>query len=425
MCNRNRVTLSGLILSVTILAGQVNVGGTGLGDFASSAQPRWLGNTPGFSFDLSSKASTSDPSSWRYLRFTIIKANYGGVSLKGDNGLFRSGSNLNQIMFILPIKQKYAFGLGLEPYLDQSYHLTSEISTFKSWEDTLTLSGSMQSAGGMSQAFIGFGTRFNERIDVGIKFSGLFGSRRVKSSLDLGNDNFVQWTRSDYSGSLVQFYLSFNDMQFHSYSLWVKTSLGLAFSPVSITKNQYQLFQDVNESGINDDFHDLYDFPSSVANLEPVSSTINDVHAPFFIELATGVHTGKTSQLVTQVSYWKENGKNADEATLNHQPLNNNLNWSLTWHKFTGEYTKTLPSRLRYSTGIYGSQFNFTGNSVGINEVGVTTRLGIKFGVTDNYIDFDYSYGLRSGGLSPVDTIQKFSINLSLSDIWFVKRREI
>jgi len=410
---------------ISIAFGQVNFGSTGLGSFATASAPYLLGNTAGFSFDLSSRASSTDPSSWRYLRYTIIRADYGGTVLTGDNGMLQAGSGIQRMQFIVPVKQNFAFGFGVEPYLEQSYQIRSDETSFINGADTLSQFGSNESAGGMSVAYFGFGTHIRDNMDIGFKFSGIYGSQRLKSSLTLGVDNFIQWSRNDYSGSFAQVYFTLNDVKIHDRSGWIKTALTWAFSPVSFTHTQYQLFQDVNESGINDDFHDFFDFPSPGANLDPIVSTFTDAHAPFSIELAAGLMTGKNSLIEMQASFWHENGSQAGILTLNNSPLETNLNWALTWHHFTGDYVKTLPTRLRYAGRLYGNQYRFQSMSDPVNEVGVSTRIGIKFGITDNYIDFDYSFGLRSGGNISVKSIQKFSINLSLCDIWFVKRREI
>ncbi|RMF08756.1 MAG: hypothetical protein D6762_04950, partial [Candidatus Neomarinimicrobiota bacterium] len=105
-------------------------------------------------------------------------------------------------------------------------------------------------------------------------------------------------------------------------------------------------------------------------------------------------------------------------------PVQQNWNGALHWMHYPKEFSKGWESRLRYSVGTYGSGYTLQSGERLI-EGGFTSGIGIKFGITDNSLDFNYSFGWASAQQFHKSTIQKFSLHINLSDIWFVKRREI
>ena len=78
---------------------------------------------------------------------------------------------------------------------------------------------------------------------------------------------------------------------------------------------------------------------------------------------------------------------------------------------------------VHFRSGIFALRSVFDSRK-NVDERGVSFGIGIKFGVTNNQIDFGYSIIQRSGFNVDGEIIQKFRIGLSLGDIWFIKRRE-
>jgi len=414
-----------VFLFSSFIAAQVMIGTTGLGSFSKAALPSTLGNTAGFAHDLGAKISTSDPSSWRHLRFTLVRANYSGSDIENGSGTVQSQSGLDHLQFIIPIKNDWGIGFGVEPYLEQSYSIRSEELTKVFWADSIYQNGSKSSAGGLSSAYFGIGTHIKDNYEVGIKLIHLYGAQRLKTSLSLNSDNFIQWTSQVYSGDVFKLYFAVNDLPVKKHTANVRFAMGLTSVPVKMTQKKYQLFLDSNQGGISNDVQDNYDTPYPSLNLDPIASAYHNTHAPLTFEFSGDVNFGKNSMADIQLSYWKETADNAGLLTLNNDPLDYNLNGEFSLHKYPSQYLKSFSSRLQYTAGVYGSQYAFSGITNPVNELGLKSGLSIKFGPAENFLDFNYSFGLRSGGEISAKSIRKFSIGLTISDLWFVKRREI
>ena len=66
--------------------------------------------------------SLSNPSTWLRIPFAYLSLNYGGTQIKyRDYDYNNVLSGLNQFQFILPIKGRYAIGIGFQPFSSQLY----------------------------------------------------------------------------------------------------------------------------------------------------------------------------------------------------------------------------------------------------------------------------------------------------------------
>ncbi|RMF07041.1 MAG: hypothetical protein D6762_08310, partial [Candidatus Neomarinimicrobiota bacterium] len=330
--------------------GQTQPAGFGSGNFATGSDPSALGNTPGLLMDLDRTVSTKDPSTWRWLRYSVIRAEYGGYTLQGQQGT-QAGDQLRMLQFILPVKQKFAFGLGISPYLDQGYDYISDPYYLTSLGDSLQTWGYTVSSGGLSEAYLALGAGWGSHLDWGILYSRFFGSRRVENALNLNANNYVQWMRDEYSGSRFQVFLTVKDLSIRKRPAWVQTSLSLPLAAVSSRNSIYQLFQDANQSGINDDFYDLYDFPTPTGILPPRKQTYHSLHAPVSFNLAIGLRSSKSSQWMSQVGFWQETASRSDRLSPLSSPVQQNWNGALHWMHYPKEFSKGWESRLRYSVG--------------------------------------------------------------------------
>ena len=92
--------------------------------------------------------------------------------------------------------------------------------------------------------------------------------------------------------------------------------------------------------------------------------------------------------------------------------------------RFAPRLPKNIFDRFNLKVGAYSNNINLVNSKNNINEYGVSAGLSFNFGVTKNQIDFAYSIGKREGLFEIGDeNIQKFSVGITVGDIWFVKRR--
>ena len=152
------------------------IGEMSLANSASVMGTGSIGLMPDFQKDI----SLSNPSTWTNMPFAYVTINYGGVQIQDKlNNYENILSGLNQFLFILPIKGKYAIGIGLQPYSSQLYSLNSKNTDMKFiQQDTLNFNKSINGGGGISDFSFSIVARLTNSEKVALKFNYLFGSSR-------------------------------------------------------------------------------------------------------------------------------------------------------------------------------------------------------------------------------------------------------
>ena len=65
--------------------------------------------------------SLMNPSTWSSSKYTLLSTTFKGIThLLNYENIQNQSSNIDWLFFIVPIKQKYAFGIGLFPYADHN-----------------------------------------------------------------------------------------------------------------------------------------------------------------------------------------------------------------------------------------------------------------------------------------------------------------
>ena len=99
--------------------------GVGELTFAPNAAVMGIGSG-GLMPSFQKNISLSNPSTWLGIPFAYVSVNYGGMQIKDRDYDYNNAlSGLNQFQFLLPIKGRYAVGIGFHPFSSQLYSLGS------------------------------------------------------------------------------------------------------------------------------------------------------------------------------------------------------------------------------------------------------------------------------------------------------------
>ena len=151
MSNYRKILISAILLSTTLLS-QSLLNGYGIGKKidiydAGSMGISSTGLLPSFKKDV----SLQNPSTWKNLNFTYFTGSYQVEQKIIPDNIVNSTSNLGYVQFIVPIKNKYAIGLGVHPYYDQYLQLSGEDEDdYIAFGDALTTQHSYSSFGGIT-----------------------------------------------------------------------------------------------------------------------------------------------------------------------------------------------------------------------------------------------------------------------------------
>ena len=434
----NRYTKIFLIIT-SLCYGQDVYSAYGVGEltFAPNAAVMGIGSN-GLMPSFQKHISLSNPSTWLRIPFAYVSLNYGGTQIKDRDYDYNNVlSGLNQFQFILPIKGRYAIGIGFQPFSSQLYSLESDDFNEKFIEgDTLTIKKAINGSGGISELIFSLGAKLTEKEQLGLKLEHLFGSNRRQTMFNIKEGeydlDYIYNQRNIYNGTLINGYFSSHRLGFGSRILRLSGSVKSVLNPVHINHFSFQPFEDSNGNG----YYDVSDYPrpTGVDSIPPaaIDTMLSNQINPF--EYAFGFDLELTEMIHAQgeVSLWSD--LNDSETNLT-SGLNQRM---LSYQHFNIgiiRFARTLPrvwhESLHFRGGIIKRSYelknqlfaNGKSEIYNINDIGLSIGFGVIFGVTKNQIDFGLNLINRSDSHNSDKLITNFNIGINIGDLWFVKRR--
>ena len=175
-----------------------------------------------------------------------------------------------------------------------------------------------------------------------------------------------------------------------------------------------------NDSGSQDS----NDFPSSSDAAAAIEVEMEDVSIPHEFQLGFDYKLNYAFNILGELSIWSDKSENGATVTAFNEQIKSFNQYSIAIAKFAPSIIKNPIDRFSFKIGLYSRNTDLLRSEKIIKEYGVSTGLGFNFGTMKNQIDFAYSYGKRNGMIGiGEESIQRFSIGITVGDIWFVKRR--
>ena len=411
--------------------------GVGELTFAPNAAVMGIGSS-GLMPSFQKNISLSNPSTWLGIPFAYVSVNYGGTQIKDRDYNYNNVlSGLNQFQFLLPIKGRFAVGIGFQPFSSQLYSLGSDDIYEKYIEDdTLTFNKTINGSGGISELIFSLGAKLTEKEQLGIKLEYLFGSNRRQTVFNIKEGehdlDYIYNQRNIYNGTLINGYFSSRRLGFGSRKLRLSGSVKTVLQPVRIKHFSFQPFEDSNGNG----YYDVADYPrpSGVDSIPPgaIGTTLSNQISPF--EYALGFDLELTEMIHAQgeFSSWSDlaDGETNLISGLNQRVVAyQHLNMGII--RFARILPRVWHESLHFRAGIFQRAYeldnqlssNGQAEDYKINDLGMSIGFGIKFGVTKNQIDFGLNLINRSDSYNSDKLVTNFNIGISIGDLWFVKRR--
>ncbi|MFQ6616719.1 MAG: hypothetical protein ACE5HZ_08175, partial [Fidelibacterota bacterium] len=155
-----------------------------------------------------SRLSLMNPATWTAADFALLSGHYSGGEVGIDRPGFRSSyGRLTYATFILPIRGRWAFGLGIRPYSRKNFLLEDDsVSTVVFSGDTLTFSKTLEGSGGVSTLFAGVGWRISDRLTLGLRWDILMGVFNEDITGVIADVPTVYRRRFEVKGTLVSIF---------------------------------------------------------------------------------------------------------------------------------------------------------------------------------------------------------------------------
>ncbi|NHF59586.1 hypothetical protein FK220_009560 [Flavobacteriaceae bacterium TP-CH-4] len=312
----------------------------------------------------------------------------------------RLAGNMSSLAIASSISKKSGLGLTLDPYSDVGYAVVGiEGNIEGSFEK---FSSNIFGSGGLNDLKLSYGYSINEHINVGLGISYLFGSIDETERINTGTSSLNVQETNRYFGARIDFGVQgkLNDY----FAIGARWQL-----PTSLAARRDR---NVSKS------------TGLLPNPEPVENT-SDITIPSFdlpLEIGTGLAISPWSSLTLNLdytgSYWG--------ATDQHDNIGTFVDRNV--YAFGMEYLKDETSFKFWERIGFRAGFNYDSGYLQVNDetVGsysITGGLGIPIGRSTLNLSYAYRGSGSSEGIQVQETFHTINVNISLRDIWFLKRK--
>ncbi len=415
-----------LLFLLQLLGGQSinNAIGLGAPRDLTSASAFGVGSS-GLIPSFSEGIALENPVTWSNGKFALLSSGFRAERINQENtGTVNDISDLNRVQLILPIKNIYAVGIAVVPLTNSNYWLVNDTTDiYLSQIDTsLMIQREIDGSGGVNSLRLAFGFPITDHEKNAFTLQILFGSSRHNSILDIDGTEYIYSRHDNYSGVYLKYYIYTNRFNISNLPISLYGSIGLTLQSLALKSNQYHLFEDLNNNG---QYDYLVDYPYMTETEAETEKLYSRIQKPFSIELGYDMELKSQFHVLGEISGQTFNS----ELPYSLSPLagsayNSNIHFNLGMIKFARTIPRAWYQNFHYRMGFYFDSKDLQRYQDNLIETGLSLGIGLKFGVTNNQIDLAYSYAKRQGPLTTSnEIIERFKIQMTLGDIWFVKRR--
>lgn len=413
-----------LLFLLQLLGGQSinNAIGLGAPRDLTSASAFGVGSS-GLIPSFSEGIALENPVTWSNGKFALLSGGFSGEQISLGNDAGGNGfSDLNRVQLILPIKNIYALGIAVVPLTNSNYWLKNEPTSLAVNDDTLSILQEIKGSGGINALRVAFGFPITDHEKNAITLQVLFGSSRHNSILDIEGTKYIYSRHDSYSGVYLKYYIYTNRFNVSNLPISLYGSIGLTLQSLALKSDQYHLFEDLNNNGYYDY---LFDYPYMTETETKTEKLYSRIQKPFSVELGYDMELKSHFHILGEISGQTFN----NELPYRLSPLagsayNSSIHFNLGAIKFARTIPRVWYQNFHYRMGFYFDSKDLQRYQDNLIETGLSLGIGLKFGVTNNQIDLAYSYAKRQGPLTTAnEIIERFKIQMTIGDIWFVKRR--
>jgi len=315
----------------------------------------------------------------------------------------RLASNISSIALASSLSPRSGFGITLAPHSDVGYALIGIQSNIEgSFESFVS---NIFGSGGLNDLKLSYGYQINDYINTGLGLSYLFGSINETERIAAGTSTLTVEERNGYSGLRLDLGLQAK--------LSERIRLGVRWQlPTSLNAERDQIVTKVSA---------LLTDPDIVENT--TGEEIESFDLPLVV--STGIQINPVKSLSLNLdyskSYWNATEQNDNIGTFINQDI----------MAFGAEYLIDRNGfkyweRIQFRAGFTYDTGYLEVNNEPIDSYSITAGLGLplgRYGRSKINLSYTYRSGGSSEGILVQETFNTLNINVSLNDIWFLKRK--
>lgn len=309
--------------------------------------------------------------------------------------------NFSNLAFAFRIDDRLGAGVTLIPYSDVGYSLLGIQTNIEGSNELFE--SNVTGLGGLNDFRFNVGYGPTETLRFGLSASLLFGNIEETESLEIGSGYFELTETTNYSGFRLGAGAQFD--------LTDKITIGSTVQlPVSLSGS---LKRSVLKTLVE----------SEIVVEEDQGDSVTDFKLPMELGFGLGVKIGDflTVSVDYKKNFWDNTNQSEKIGVYQDQDI-----YALGLEYVKNPKGRKYGDRIRLRTG-----FNYDNGYLAINDKkidGYNFALGIGLPTgffTNSYLNLSYSYGLK-GQIENVlveENYHVFTLNLSLEDLWFKKRK--
>lgn len=328
-----------------------------------------------------------------------VVGEYNNYSNRGDDES-KTTFNFSNIAFAFRIANRLGAGVSLIPYSDVGYTLLGLVSNIEGSDETFE--SNVSGIGGLNDLGINLGYGITDQLRLGVRASVLFGNIEEKENFVISNSYFELNETTNYSALRLGM-----GMQ---YDITDKISVGATVQlPVTLTGNLTRSVSktlDGEEIIVEDEEED----------------DASDFKLP--MELGFGISTRFLKSFTLNADYkknfWDATDQSESIGTYTDQDI-----YAIGLEYVNNSRGYKYWERIRYRAG-----FNYDNGYLAINNkidgYNITMGIGLPTGYTSNsLINLSYAYGSKGqiNNILVKENYHSITLNLSLEDLWFAKRK--
>jgi len=331
-----------------------------------------------------------------------------------DDEHIKDNSNISFLAISFPVTKWLKSSIGLMPYSNIGYGFMDTVN-IETVGNTLNYD---YGAGGINQFYIGNSVELNDQVSLGFNLSYLFGSLQHIRTLLFMNSEYYNTQREDVI-RVSDFHLSYGLQYYNDLNDKISYCVGVNFENESKIRSFYNSITLTTISPfVNEvDRDQVRDTVSYTDNLE------DNIILPTNIGLGLSVYLD--DKYIISADYNIQSWSNSKILGKTDSLINSNsLSLGL---EYTPDYKSALRywKRMNYRFGTHYTNSYIQIFDEQIKDLGISFGLGIPIKRSKSIINVAFDFGKR--GTTDNNLILEnygiISLNVSLSDIWFVKRK--
>jgi len=369
--------------------------------------------------------SLENSATWPGLNFSYINSSFGNQLFGNEiNNTKNQSAGFTNIQFIVPIGDRFAFGLSLKPVNNHNSFFTSDTTKFYYASNEYIANKEFRSGGGIMAGSFGISLPLNKNMGIGLNMNRLFGSSRDEHAMVVNKTYYRLFNIRTYEGSTFNIDFAGQVYSSKNYSILLFAKVEMTNEPVSGNLYKFDLFEDGN----NNYTFDSNDYPNEV---QVDTTDINDIYAPNSISLGMNLTMSNNINLFGEFQNWRDKATNINYGSIFKEQVGSKSHLGVGLIRFGNQMAREWQDRITLRTGIYENNYDLYNESFNgikfsgktIIENGLSFGFGFKFAGAGNQIDFSFRNGSRYINKNYKENFREFGVGISVGDVWFLRRR--